>query len=327
MTGLAEATAPRPSGAYDPWTPPGELDEFQESLVLGAYPPGSRIVAERSYRPGYMRYPLRVTLGIPDGSQGTCVLKIDPGIGVVEKEARLLPVLARLGLAVPRVLAGPAAHPEYPNAGLMVVLSELPGEPLPWLEATLAGADLTCRLLEEAVDRLHALTDPVRREAIARELPENSVAAESGSIAAAESPWVRTELFQTVLSRLRPIVARIDTPLVFSNSDYNPLNFLYTGESVTGWLDFAGACFEDPHIGYARFLVLGFDSYGWGTGVKSGLVERHLYTHNMTRRDFAPRLAVRCLWRLQRDISVTGEQDAGARAAVLGLLQSALSDL
>ena len=124
MVELSDTATPRPGGSYSPWTPPGEMDTFQEALALGAYPPGSRIVAERSYRPGYMRYPLRLTVSLPDGSEGVCVLKIDPGIGNVEKEARLLPVLARLGLPVPRVLAGPVTHPAYPDAGPMVVLSK-----------------------------------------------------------------------------------------------------------------------------------------------------------------------------------------------------------
>ena len=36
-------------------------------------------------------------------------------------------------------------------------------------------------------------------------------------------------------------------------NDYNPGNFLWDGEHVTGFIDFARNCFEDPHIGFAKY--------------------------------------------------------------------------
>ena len=96
-----------PFDHYDPWQPPESVDAFQRSLILGAYPPGSEIVEVRSYRPGYVDYPMRVEVRLPDGEMSACAVKASPLIGGVEREARLLPVLARHGLAVPAVLAGP----------------------------------------------------------------------------------------------------------------------------------------------------------------------------------------------------------------------------
>ena len=113
---LGPTERPYPYDHYAPWQPPTGIDAFQESLVLSAYPSGSKVVEADSYRPEYMHYPLRVTVQTPDGHQNVCVLKAAPLIGGIEREGMVLPVLARLGLPVPAVLAGPVTHPDYPNA-------------------------------------------------------------------------------------------------------------------------------------------------------------------------------------------------------------------
>ncbi len=303
------------------------MDAFQEALILGAYPPDTGIVEAASYRPGYMRYPLRVRVRLPDGTEASCVLKADALIGGIEREGWVLPVLERLGLPVPTVLAGPTVHPDYPNRGALIVLSEMPGEPLPWFGATLAEIDLTCRLHQEAIARLHGLTEPLLGEDIAHLLPHRTLSSELDEMLARGGPWLETNVFEKAIRRLRPVLEGIDAPLVFSNGDYNPLNFLHDGSRLTGWIDFTGACFEDPLVGLAKFVIWGFDAVGWGPGIQAGLVERHLYRRNLRRSDFASRLVLRCLWRLQRDTSVAGEQDAVYRRAILSVLTDALESL
>ena len=140
-------------------------------------------------------------------------------------------------------------------------------------------------------------------------------------------PWLETGIFSEAIQRLQPILANMHIPLVFSNGDYNPLNFLWNGKHLTGWIDFTGACFEDPYIGFAKFMIWVFDEYGWGAGAKCGLVQRYLYNKDVSRSDFAPRLALRCLWRLQRDSSVKNHSDAFQREAIIGLLRNALDSL
>jgi hypothetical protein len=331
MVGASEAKdymltgVPYPYDQYDPWRPPLGMDAFQESLVLEAYPAGTRIVGADSYRPGYMRYPLRARVRLPGGREENCVLKVDPLRGGIEREAKVLPVLAGLGLPVPAVLAGPVPHPDYPDAGAIAVLSELPGDPLPWIEATLEEIDLTCRLHQAAVDRLHELTDQLWSTGVGRDIPRRTMLSELGGIIRRGGPWLQVGAFSGALRRLRSVVARVETQLIFSNGDYNPMNFLHDGEEVTGWVDFAGACFEDPLIGFAKFIIWGFDRYGWGS--KGGLVERYLYAHDVSRSDFASRLALRCLWRLQRDTSVAGERDAFQREAIVEVLEASLASL
>ena len=83
---VSTTQTPYPFDHYSPWSPPREMDTFQEALVLSAFPPGSRIVEVNSYRPGYMHYPLRVSVQTAKGSTAVCVLKADPLIGGIERE-------------------------------------------------------------------------------------------------------------------------------------------------------------------------------------------------------------------------------------------------
>lgn len=327
MNILSATDIPYPFDHYRPWQPAPDVDDFQVSLILGAYPPGAKIVQASSYRPGYMDYPFRVGVQLPDGQETFCVLKADPLIGGVEREGRLLPVLAHLGLPVPSVLAGPKVHPDYPNGGSLVVLSEMSGDPLPWGNITLAEADFTCRLHQQAITRLHQLTGQILCDPVAQVLPKKTLHSELEGIVSRGGPWLDVPIFSETVRRLQSILKRIQTPLVFSNGDYNPLNFLHDGENLIGWIDFTNACFEDPLVGFARFVIWAFDTLGWGAGRRAGLVERYLYHQDLSRSDFVPRLVLRCLLRLQRDTSVANEQDAFCRQAMLRVLKEALEYL
>jgi hypothetical protein len=324
---LSPTEIPAPYDLYDPAALPTSMDAFLAGLVLSGYPPGARIFDSQSYRPSYVEFPLRVCVRMLDGRQEACVLKAGRFIGETEREAALLPALARHGLPAPRLLAGPALHPDYPGAGPFLVISELPGEPLPWIGVNLDQADLACRLLFRGVERLHQLTPSLREEKAASLLEEKTLLSELQGIRSRGGPWFTQGWFSAAVERLVPVLASVREELVFSNGDYNPLNFLYEGNELTGWIDFGLACFEDPYIGFTKFIIWGYDSYGWGTGVKTGLVERYLYAHNLSRVDFAPRLALHCLWRLQREISVCGDADAEYREAVLKVLEQALKDI
>lgn len=327
MSTSSETAIPYPFDHYHPWQPAAQVDEFQVSFILSAFPPGTEIVAISPYRPRYMNYPFRIRVQLPNGRENFCVLKADPLIGGVEREGKLLPVLAQLGLPVPSVLAGPRMHPDYPNGGALIILSELPGKPLPWGDITLAEADFTCKLHLEAVTRLNQLTEPIHHYKVAQELPKKTLPSELEGILSRGGPWLDVPIFMEAVEYLQPILEGIQKPLVFSNGDYNPLNFLHDGKSLSGWIDFTGACFEDPLIGFAKFVIWAFDILGWGAGIRAGLVERYLYSQDLTRSDFVPRLVLRCLWRLQRDTSVANEQDAFCRQAMLKVLKEALDSL
>jgi thiamine kinase-like enzyme len=133
-------------------------------------------------------------------------------------------------------------------------------------------------------------------------------------------------VFAQAVELALPAVTAIDTPLAFSSGDYNPGNFLWDGERVTGFIDFTWACFEDPYISFAKYWL-----HDWFPLHKAGLVEHYLETQGLTLADFAPRLAVRCLWTLQREIPVTDVEGTSDytryRERVLGLLRRALHAL
>ena len=61
-------------------------------------------------------------------------------------------------------------------------------------------------------------------------------------------PWLKVQRFRRAVDFLREALPGFAVPLVFSNGDYNPLNVLHDGGRVTGWVDFEGACFEDPLV-------------------------------------------------------------------------------
>lgn len=144
------------------------MDAIHETLILATYSRGATIVDTQSYRPGYLPYPMRVRVTTAAGNHTECVLKLGSPIERVVHEARVLVALAELGISVPTVLAGPIVLPHItpPTAGM--VLSVLPGDPLPWLGLTdLATANQTCQLVIDGVLQLQHLTPAISRHAIA----------------------------------------------------------------------------------------------------------------------------------------------------------------
>jgi hypothetical protein len=81
---------------------------FERALVLSACPPGTTL-REVSFAPQYtVKGPALVRVALPDGSEWTLVVKRSGSRHGLVTEAKLFPVLTRLGLPVPEVLAGPA---------------------------------------------------------------------------------------------------------------------------------------------------------------------------------------------------------------------------
>jgi aminoglycoside phosphotransferase len=248
----------------------------------------------------------------------------------VEREAAILPILARHGLPVPTVLAAPVIDPTQPEAGAMTLLNVLPGQDLlswSW-DASTEEVEHALRLVLEGIERLHWLIEPLKLEPVARQLPERTLDMELQEVIADGGPWLNESVFANAVEHLLPIVASIQQPLAFSSGDYNQGNFLFEGNVLTGFIDFTGACFEDHHVGMAMYWI-----YSWYPLDRAGIVERYLEQHHLSFADFASRLAVRCLRTLQQQIAVIGGEDlrdeddfenhADYRNRVLGLLQRA----
>jgi aminoglycoside phosphotransferase len=327
---------PVPTDIY-PWQPPENMDRplstFQEQFILSACPASSHILSARFHRTVRLPGPIWVSVALPGGNECMLILRMDQRIGGVEREAAILPVLARLGLPVPVVLTGPVVDPTRPEWGAMTILNVLPGQDLlaySW-DAPPPALERAMRLVLDGVARLHALTNEIARDPVAAKLPCITLLDELQGVIRRGGPWLNEPLFTDAIERLLPIVSAIDTPLVFSSGDYNPGNFLFDGEQLTGFIDFTWPCFEDPHIGMAKYWT-----YSWYPLDKAGIVERYLEEQYLSFAEFAPRLAVRCLWTLQREIAVSGGEDilvddeyeshADYRRRILDLLAKAMRE-
>jgi aminoglycoside phosphotransferase (APT) family kinase protein len=304
------------------------LSDFGKDLLLSVCPKDSFIVDAAFVRAERLPSPVRVHIESPAGEHQTLFLRVDRFIGGVENEASLLPILRDLGLPVPEVLAGPIVDPDRENWGPMTVLSALAGKDVlssVW-DAPADQLDTAIDATLEALERVARLTERINETDVGETLERVSLLDELDAIVDRGGPWMEVRVFDQAISALRPIVERISVPLVFSSGDYNPGNLLWDGQRVTGFLDFAWACFEDPQIGYAKYWT-----YDWFPFNKAGLVERYLARNGLTMAEFAPRLAIRCVWTLQREIPVAdvpGQWEHTAyRDRVLGLLGQALDYL
>jgi aminoglycoside phosphotransferase len=271
-----------------------------QAAILSMQPDAAEIVDIQSYRPDFLPYPARVTLRTPIGLPMVGVLKVSASPDRLAYETQVLRALADLQLSVPRVLGGPVTVQNSPEPLSALLLSELPGHPLPWIGLKdLATAQRTCQLLGEAVDTLHALTPRVLAHPIAATVPSITLESELQMIINRGGPWFSVPTFAEALTMVQATLGRFTRPLVFSNGDYNPLNFLVADDAMSGWLDFEYACFEDPYIGFAKFVLWADDDYGWGGGAKSGLVERALFERGVAPAELSVRLVLRGLRHIQ----------------------------
>jgi aminoglycoside phosphotransferase (APT) family kinase protein len=298
------------------------LTPFQQQFILSAFGPGAQIRAVLPF--GQRTRPVGIRVTTSSGAETTVVLRTCRTWTGVVTEARLLPALAALGLPVPQVLAGPAFDESAatPEGAVMSLLSLLPGESL--LQVSLSSAAGLCRaeaVLLEAVERLHALTEPLSQTLAGRSLPRRDLLAELDAIVDRGGEWAEQSVFQHAVQKLAPVLTHIQEPLVFTNGDYQPENILCDAAGLTGWLDFESAGLEDPHYGFAKYRV-----YDIHPLHKAGLVDRYLEARGLSEREFAPRMALRCLWTLQHGISPFKSHN-GYRDTVLGLLHDALQRL
>lgn len=236
-----------------------------------------------------------------EGGQAVCTLKVSKQVGRLSFEEQVLQTLAEFSLFVPKVTVKPVTFQSQSGPQIMMLISELPGQPLPWINLNdLNAAHQTCELVHQAVDTLHDLTHKLKSHPIASVLPTVTLESELQTIRKRDNEWLNHPIFDEALALLQATIPRVSCPLVFSNGDYNPLNFLTVDDRITGWLDFEHACFEDPYIGFAKFILWADDDYGWSTGIKSGLVERYLFKHNVTPSTFLVRLILRGLSYIQQ---------------------------
>lgn len=299
-----------------------DLTAAQANAVLALMPHGTRIVGAAYFDNDSLPCPIRVDLHVPDGGATSVVVRLVRH-GSVEAEAQVLAALATIGFPAPRVLAGPYHDPAGGRA--FTVLSLVPGTSLQSLATTSEeGIGLAKRLLIAGVTRLHGLTDHLLRRPVAALLPRLDLPSQLRTCHDPHHPWSRVPLFVQALERLAPVLATIAAPLVFTNGDYQPGNFLHVDGEISGVVDFESAAFEDPLMGFAKYPI--YDVHPLN---RAGAVDAYLAAHGYTQRDFAPRLALSCLLTLLREIAVDGgdEHEERYREHVLSLLHHAIQQL
>jgi thiamine kinase-like enzyme len=205
----------------------------------------------------------------------------------------------------------------------MSVLTLLPGEDL--ITWGYRASSQERKALEPyvlaAIVQLQQLTTSLSHCAIAVELPRRTLQGELQSIANQGGPWYDEPTYAEAVERLIPLIERVQTPLVFSNGDYNPANFMFDGQKLTGFVDFAWACFEDPLFGIARYMT-----YDWLPYDAVALTKRYAATHNFSTSDLDLRVAVACLWRLQ-ELPYADEAIQDTSTFVLRVLRGVLDRL
>jgi len=235
-------------------------------------------------------------------------------------EAGVLAALAGLGVPVPRVLNGPMIDPETKRS--FTVLSMLLGHNLQFLaEESADGIRLSKRLLLEGIKRLTGVTAELAQQSIAATVPRLDLPAQLEKCHDPRRPWSDEPLFVRAVEKLAPVLQAISEPLVFTNGDYQPANFLAEKGELSGVVDFELAAFQDPLIGFAKYPI--YDMYPLNG---AGVVDDFLESRGFSRNDFAPRLALGCLITLQREIIVEGgdEHEHRYRERVITLLHNAL---
>lgn len=319
--------------------PPYPLSPFQRRMVLSVCPLGAQILDAHFVRDRLLPCPVWIRIALRGGAEYPLILRLDRDKHGVDREARLLPILGRLGLPVAEVLAGPAHDPVVPELGAMAVYTVLPGQDVLGLinHTPRNERDRAGDLLLEAITRLQALTLPLKAAlndaGLGTLLPHKGLAYELQAAVSMDAGnggggWRGQPAFDRALQIVGPLVEQMERaglvdgadgqvmPRAFSNGDFNPANFLSDGRHLTGFVDFSHASWHDPHYGLARYTV-----YDWIHLDRQLLFRHYRERHYLSERDFALRSAVHCLWSLQFD-TPPGDVGSAQRQRILAQLDA-----
>jgi hypothetical protein len=173
----------------------------------------------------------------------------------------------------------------------------------------------------DGIDWIARLTPQIETSPVADLLERCSLADELARVVEVGGPWMSDSRFSEAIRLLSPVVAAIDVPLIFSDSGIGPNARVDDDGNLIGFDTFAWARIEDPHYQIAKYWT-----YDCWPIRRAGFVERYLMRNKLSLRDFAPRLGVRALVTLQREIPLRGGDD-GYRNDMLGWLKMAVDNL
>lgn len=191
------------------------VEQQIHAAAAEAVAPGSRVDRAEPYRRHPSPFPVKLTLTTAAGPL-ECVVKTAPAHDSrITVESIALALMQQVGAEAPRVLAGPTVTDTDTGPIEFLAMTPLPGRPLPWLAVSdIATGDRTCRLLFQAIDELHALTDRVSRLPAAQQIARRTLDLELTEVLARDSPWVETSLFDRAVDYLNLHIAEHRLPLV-----------------------------------------------------------------------------------------------------------------
>lgn len=262
--------------------------------------------------------PIRIKLQTKSSKDETLVLR-KTRHGSVQNEVKILQILKEFGLPVADVLLPPFQneHGEF-----AAVYSLLPGENLQKL--SMRGEPYLTQakdLLIQAVLKLKEVTSFVSNSEVSEIIPEQTLANELESVKGSNNPWLNEEVFQNAIKKLEGYIKNIHTPLILSNGDYQPGNFLAEDGKLTGFLDFESVSFQDPLMGFVKYPI-----YDLRPLSRTNLIESFLDKSGFSKEDFHTRLALGCLKILCKEIPISDSntETVEYRDKVLNLLRTSL---
>jgi len=321
---------PIPYDEYDwrrlPAATPAPLSEWRRKWLFSYYPEGTQLISLIRGGHEWEREATRsihLTLRLPGGDESRVEIRASGRRDGSELCAKLLPILAECGIRTAKVVAPPTVDPDLPDWGTIFAV-----EPLPYRSAISWCLDRgveyqayqqACEVVLDGMDRLRLLTDEIVKRV--PEIETCSLADELARVEQVGGPWLTHREFRDAVGRLKGVVPEIQDALVFSDSGGGPNVLVDEDGRLFGFGDFSWARIEDPHYAATKFWTYDCYPLRW-----FGVVERYLVRHGLTMKEFAPRLAVRALVTLQREISLDGG-DGDYREDMLGWLRLGIKHL
>ena len=310
------------------------LSEVHASLLATVFP-GARLLSAQHDPEAWQPFTPRVRLALADGSEKTVDFRRD----ITPAHAALLPILRQAGIPGPQIVRAPVEAED----GFLTLCEQARGESLTlW---TLGGTPHRIRLATErafeGIQRLQGATEtlsalPAQTGIVRRTLADEAEILTNDAKWKAEAwlaeagternAWLADRWFASALAKMQAAIADIQTPLAYTDyTFFFPQNYRITPQSGStdeplGWpgdphyqenslVEFTSVFghLGDPLLGLAMVWV--YDCYPF---VHTGFVEQFLWQRGVTRREFAPRLALKALQMVARDLPVTRPAE-GAR--------------
>ncbi len=329
-----------------------DLTEAQRTLLSRTFP-NAEILSVQSDPEPWMPFKKRIQFRIKEENKAIQEKTVDLRDDLTPERIELYQVLEQLGIPSPRPLS--EAAPD--GKGGFSVLAEIPrGENLSvWaLGGTPHRLHLAADCALKAIDRLQSVTDALMSDPVSANLPRKTLVEEAATLTDAAlweadlwlntpeskvAEWRQNDWFRTTAAEIQKRVRAIQTPLAFTHYLHFFPNFLRItpgsspadtplsgltdlrfGENKLAECVAPDGYFGDPYLGLAMVWV--YDCYPF---VHTGFVEQFLWRRGVTRREFAPRLALKALQTLARECPLERPDENGYWDALKGYVETSLA--